>query len=255
MIRTLIIEDEQLAANKLERLLQKLPQRNEVVQRLTSIGEALPYLTVHLNEIDLIFMDIHLGDGNCFELFEHLNIEAPIIFTTAYDQYAIQAFQQNSIAYLLKPVTMEGLIKAVEKYEKFYHTKPQSSAVDYEQLAALFQAKVKVKERFLVSVGSKIRTVETANIAYFFSEQGNTFLITTNGNIYDINYTLEKLMPTLDDDIFYRVNRKIIVHIQAIQEAYQFSKSKLRLELYPKAKFEVFVPLDRVVAFKKWMGR
>ncbi len=256
MIRTLIIEDEKLAANKLERLLGKLTQSFQVVKRLTSLAEAIPYLSTNLEGVDLIFLDIHLGDGNCFEIFEKLDIEIPIIFTTAYDQYAIQAFQQNSVDYLLKPVTQDALAKAIEKYEKYFDKKNQTPlSIYYKEISELFQPKITPKKRFVVYVGAKIRSVNIEEVAYFYSEQGSTYLTTFEGKTYDINYTLEKLTPTLDSSTFYRINRKVIVQIEAIKEAYQFSKSKLKLELQPKSKFDVFVPLDKVVAFKNWLGR
>ncbi|MEL7121893.1 MAG: LytTR family DNA-binding domain-containing protein, partial [Bacteroidota bacterium] len=187
-------------------------------------------------------------------IFEHLEIETPIVFTTAYNQYAIQAFQQNSVDYLLKPITQETLNKAVSKFEKYFlnSAKPE---IDYQRLASQIQSGSTSRNRFIVYVGAKIYSIHIDEIAYFFSEQGNTFLKCLNGNTYSINYSLEKLINSLDLALFYRVNRKMIVHIQAIKSAYQYSKSKLKVELNPDSNFDVFVPLDKVVSFKEWLGK
>ncbi|MEM1118858.1 MAG: LytTR family DNA-binding domain-containing protein [Bacteroidota bacterium] len=257
MIKTVIIEDEVLTANKLERLLRNSNSDCHIVKRLTSLAETLPYLQQNAAAIDLIFMDIHLGDGSSFELFDQMEIETPIIFTTAYDQYAIRAFQQNSIDYLLKPISKEGVERALEKFEKYFNQSnlATSSSFDYQQLKAIFQEKPPFKDRFIVSVNDKIRSVNTNDIAFFFSLQGTTYLTTFSERTYDINYTLENLTPLLDDNLFFRVNRKIIVQIGAVHEAIQFSERKLKLELQPAARFEVLIPKERQQAFKSWLGR
>ncbi|MEL7220296.1 MAG: LytTR family DNA-binding domain-containing protein [Bacteroidota bacterium] len=253
MTRTLIIEDEPLAVRKLERLLEKSSPSLLVFKRLGSVTEAVQYLTRHASEVDLIFLDIHLGDGNCFEIFNQLDIEIPIIFTTAYDQYAIEAFQQNSVDYLLKPVTEASLSKAITKFEK-YHNSTSFAKINYQELANYFKPAVVARRRFIVSAGTKIRSIALKEVAYFYSNQGNTYLTTTTDRSYDINFTLDKLLPTLDGNSFYRVNRKMIVNIQAIKEAITISRNKLRLTIKPTPKFDVFVSADRAVAFKRWLG-
>ncbi|MEM1215639.1 MAG: LytTR family DNA-binding domain-containing protein [Bacteroidota bacterium] len=251
MIRVLIIEDELLAANKLRRLLDGITQPVvSVVAHLSSLAEAVTYLSKHTQQVDLLLLDIHLGDGNCFELFTRLHLEMPVIFTTAYDQYAIQSFQHNSVDYLLKPVTQEALQKALDKYQRYF-TGSTTFSVDYTALAAHFG---QTPRRFVVSAGAKIRSVNLSDVAYFFSDDGNTFLTTKDGRTYDINFTLERLLPTLDQTQFYRINRKVIVHIDAVEEARQLSKSRLRLTLQPPPRFEVFVSSDKSVAFKQWLG-
>jgi DNA-binding LytR/AlgR family response regulator len=253
MIRALIIEDEALAINRLKRLLEKCIPEVQVVHQLGTIVEAVNYLSKQQSELDLIFLDIHLSDGSSFEIFEQMKVQVPIIFTTAYDQYALQAFKQNSIDYLLKPIAQEELEVSLQK---FNHWNRQSNQpIDYQQLANWMQQnQARLKERFLVQVGAKLRTIEVEQVAYFYSEQGSTFLVTNEGKKYAINFTLEKLVQQLSDQQFYRVNRKIIVQLKAIEEAYFFSKTRLQLRLSPAPKFDVFVPIDRLVEFKNWMS-
>lgn len=254
MIRTLIIEDESLAASRLKRLLKKIDSNIEVAQQVESLTNAVTYLTKNQTDLDLIFLDIHLSDGSSFEIFEHVEVETPIIFTTAYDQYAIQAFKQNSIDYLLKPIAESQLQNSINKYKKRFQTNG-TTAIDYNLLAQLVQPnKSEYKKRFLVYVGSKIRSVAVEEIAFFYAAQGANFMNTHKGKIYDVNYTLEKLTHLIDPDQFYRVNRKFIVHINAIQQAYQYSRNRLKLDIKPQPSFDVFVPLDRIAAFKRWFS-
>ncbi|MEL7249871.1 MAG: response regulator transcription factor [Bacteroidota bacterium] len=253
MTRTILVEDEHLAARKLMRLLEKCAPTITVVKRLESVAETVAYLAKNMQEVDLIFLDIHLGDGNCFEIFEQIKLETPIILTTAYDQYAIQAFQQNSVDYLLKPVTEEALSRAIAKFQK-YHQETSFTPVDYQALANYFHPLIAARHRFIVSAGAKIRSVPVEDVAYFYSNQGSTYLTTTTDRTYDINFTLEKLLPTLDPASFYRVNRKVIVNIQAIKEAVSVTRSRLRLSVLPTPKFDIFIPMDRCVNFKQWLG-
>lgn len=255
MIRTLIIEDETLAANRLKRLLKNIDPNIEIIQSIESLTNAVNYLSENQKKVDLIFLDIHLSDGSSFEIFEEIQVEIPIIFTTAYDKYAIQAFKQNSVDYLLKPISESQLQNSVEKYKKLFQTN-KTTTFDYNEIAQLLQPdQPNYKKRFLVYVGSKIRSIAVEEIAFFYAEQGAIFFHTYQGKTYDINYTLEKLTHLVDLEQFYRVNRKFIVHINAIQEAYQFSRNRLKLNLDPKPNFDVFVPLDRIAAFKRWFSR
>ncbi|MEM1326290.1 MAG: LytTR family DNA-binding domain-containing protein [Bacteroidota bacterium] len=256
MIRTIIIEDEELAVNRLKRLLQQTAPELEVVDSLSDVVTAIAYLSNHQEKLDLIFLDIHLADGSSFDIFEQIEIQVPIIFTTAYDQYALKAFKQNSVDYLLKPIGQQELKASIDKFRK-WHTQGEvpTQIIDYQQLATIVQQQTTPsKQRFLVHVGAKIRAIETKDIAYFYSEQGSTFLTTYQGQTYDVSYTLEKLITQLPTDQFYRVNRKIIVQLSAIQEAYYFSSTRLKLQLKPPPSFDVFVPIDRLVEFKNWMS-
>lgn len=255
MIRTIIIEDESLATTRLKRLLSKIEPQIEVLQELESLTTAISYLTRHQEELDLIFLDIHLSDGSSFEIFEHLKIDVPIIFTTAYDQYAIQAFKQNSVDYLLKPIGEEDLRNSIEKYKNIFHSNQGKSTIDYNLISQLLQPEsVAYKKRFLVYVGAKIRSIKVEDIAYFYAEQGANFLVTHQGKTYDTNYTLERLSTLLEPALFYRANRKFIINIQSVAEAYQYSRNRLKIEVQPKSPFDIFVPLDRISAFKRWLS-
>jgi len=255
MLQTVIIEDEILATNRLKRLLGSLDMEIEVVKEIDTLANAVPYLAKNQSEIDLIFLDIHLADGNSFDIFEQVEIEKPIIFTTAYDQYAIQAFKQNSVDYLLKPITEDDLKRSLKKYQKVFQNQAIEK-LDYKSLAKMLQTpEEEYKKRFLVHVGAKIRSVNVEDIAFFYADHGATFFTTFDGKTYDINYSLERLTHLLDPATYYRASRKCIVHIGSIQEAYQFSRHKLKLMLQPEPKFDVFIPLDRIAEFKQWFSQ
>ncbi|MEM9886294.1 MAG: LytTR family DNA-binding domain-containing protein [Bacteroidota bacterium] len=256
MIRALIIEDEILAINRLKRLLEKSVYDVQIVHQLGTISAVVDYLANHPSNLDLIFLDIHLSDGSSFSIFEQIEVQIPIIFTTAYDQYALQAFKQNSIDYLLKPIGQQELAASLSKFQKWFsQANTSQQSIDYQKLANSIQSSsAHYKQRFLVQTGAKIKTIDRAEIAYMYSEQGYTFLTTHEGQTYDWSDSLEKLTQQLPPDQFYRVNRKIIVQLNAIQEAYYFSPTRLKLNLVPPTAFDVFVPIDRLVAFKNWMG-
>ncbi|MEN0004338.1 MAG: LytTR family DNA-binding domain-containing protein [Bacteroidota bacterium] len=256
MIKAIIIEDEDLSAKRLVRLLGELRTDVQLVQRLESVDDTVHYLRNHQHEIDLIFLDIHLSDGHSFEVFNQVDIDLPIIFTTAYDKYALQAFRQTSIDYLMKPLQAEDVSRALEKFDRLFHKRTEEEIPDYlTLLQALKPAKTDLKKRFLVQVGAKMRSVAIEEVHLFYAENKACFLITNEGRRYDINYTLEKLMQQLDETQFFRLNRKVIAHIQSIQEVYQFSKSRFRVTLTHSPGFDIFISLERMGAFKKWMNQ
>ena len=251
MTKAIIIEDEKLAAQKLLKMLSEIDPEINIIGIIGSIEEAVSFLSN--NTPDLIFLDIHLSDGPCFNIFDQVEVEAPIIFTTAYDQYAIKAFKQNSIDYLLKPISEEELINSIEKFKKV--SKNTKSDIDFNRIAALLHAKKDLQKRFMVYAGSKILPVNTEDIAYFFAESKAVFLATFSNRTFPINYSLENVLNVLDEDVFYRINRKIIVNIKAIKEVSQYSKSKLKVTLEPSPSFEAFVPLEKITAFKRWLNK
>lgn len=254
-MRVVIIEDEPLAVSRLEKMLLEIDSEMEVIAKAESIEQSLQLFNEYKEQIDLIFMDIHLSDGNSFELFETVEIEIPIIFTTAYNQYALEAFKQNSVDYLLKPIKQEQLENALEKFKK-YHQQDNDWAAHYFKLASPLQSpeKQEYRKRFMVYSGQKIKSVKTEDIAYCFAESKCVFMVTTTNNTYTLNYTIEKLEEVLPTDSFYRVNRKTIVAFNAIDEVIPYSKSKLKLELVPQSTFDVYVPLERIGKFKKWLN-
>ena len=256
MIRALLIEDESLLAARLARLLGKVAPEIEIQNQFESVAESVQFLQNHESEIDLIFLDIHLADGKSFEIFNQVEVKTPIIFTTAYDQYALQAFKQTSVDYLLKPIQEDDLAKAVKKFKTIFKKEKTETAPDYLALLQALQPEQKeLKERFIVYVGSKIRSVDVGDVEVIYSENKSTFILTKEGKRYDVNYALDKLIIVLDDRQFFRVNRKAILNISSIKEVHQFSKGKLKIDLKNSPGFDVFVSLERMTKFKKWLNR
>jgi len=250
MPRVIIIEDETLAALRLENMIRQCDESLEVVAKLPSIKAAVQWLKTQ-PQPDLIFMDIHLEDGSSFSIFEQTDVEAPVIFTTAYDAYTLQAFKVNSIDYLLKPINANELAFAIEQFRKLklssYHFQNQDTA-SIENLK-----KTTVKSRFLVTSGSKIISIPVEEIAYFYSEDKITFLHTTANSRYPIDYSLDKLMPLLHSDCFFRINRKFIISMGAIEGIFKISTNRLKINLQPTYNEPVYVSFDKYSTFKNWL--
>ena len=246
-MKVLIIEDEDAAARRLQKLIKEIDPSIEVASQLDSIESVLNWLDD--NKLpDLVFMDIHLADGSSFEIFQHVKVEKPVIFTTAYDQYAIQAFKVNSVDYLLKPLKKAELEQAIQKYYKWH----EKSSVDYNELARAIQGD-QYNKRFLIRIGQSIRVVEMKDAAYFYTENKITFIITKEGKRYPLDQSLEKLEEILDPQAFFRINRQFIVGIDAIREMYAYSKSRVKVALNPPCEMETIVSTERSPHFKKWL--
>jgi len=251
-MRALIIEDESLTARRLETLLQTLEPGMQIAAVLPSVAESVQWLRQH-EAPDLVFMDIHLEDDLCFKIFELAPLKSPVIFTTAYDEYMIKAFKVNSVDYLLKPVNPEELKGALEK---FHSIRQHQVTPDLDTLLRYIgQRTPEYKSRFMITVGSRIRSVEVAEIAYFYSQDKLTFLVTRDAQHLPIDFSLDKLTGLLDPAHFFRISRQYLVSFPAIQTVHAYYKGKYRLELNPKAKAEVFVSGDRMADFKEWLGR
>ena len=251
-MKTVIIEDEKLAADRLEELIQDIDPDVEILAKLESIAESVQWLKI--NKPDLIFMDIKLSDGLSFSIFEHIQVDVPVIFTTAYDQYAIKAFQINSVDYLLKPVRKEELRKSLQKYRKL-RSLFQS---DLSQLLNALQNKTNsYKKRFVIQYGERIFKVECKDIAYFYAMEKSVFLTTFQKQNYTIDYTLTQLEELLDSDDFFRINRKMIIHYDAIQNMYAFSRSRTKIDLNPPnpKNVDALVSVERAQRFRKWIDK
>jgi len=248
-----IIEDEDRTARQLERLLKKYDPAIQVLVQLPSIKKAVEWFDQY-PQPDLVFMDIHLEDGLAFSIFEQVRLAVPVIFTTAYDDYMLKAFKVNSIDYLLKPIEFEELTAAIEKFKSL---RTQPAMPDLNALFALIPKpqSPSFKERFMVNIGTKIHSVEVANIAYFHSEEKATFLVTKTGQMLPIEQSLDQVTPLLNPSHFFRVNRQFIVARSALQTIHAYSAGKLKLDLYPVSKHEVFVSTRRLSEFKDWLGR
>lgn len=258
-MNVVIIEDENLTAKRLESMLYKYDPTLSVLTRLPSVAEAVEWFNAEHAPVDLVFMDIHLEDDLGFRIFEQANLSTPVIFTTAYDEYMIQAFKVNSIDYLLKPINYNELVAAIEKFKALKQQFGQTSqaAPDLETILNLLgkSKQTDYKDRFMITVGTKIRSIETADVAYFYLEEKVVFLVTKEGLSLPIDYSLEKLTQLLNPRQFFRISRQFLVSLQAIQTIHTFSAGKLKLDVLPKTKQDVFVSGDRMTEFKEWLGK
>jgi len=249
--KVLIIEDEKPAQEHLKRLICSIDENIIILDVLDSIEASIIWLSKY--EADLIFMDIHLTDGTSFHIFEKVNVKCPIVFTTAYDEFALRAFKVNSIDYLLKPIDIEDVRNSLEKYNRL------QSVQDKNNLASLIQAfhskKEKYQDRFLVHRGERLMSIDVSQIAYFEGEDRYVYLIKNDGSRYIIDYRLSDLEHLLDPDKWFRVNRSFICHIECITSIVQVSKSRIKLELLPKAKREIIISSENSQTFKDWLGR
>jgi len=253
-MRVVIIEDEQLTAQRLESMLHKYDASIEIAETIPSVAEAVDWFKSNPDP-DLAFMDIHLEDGQCFSIFESINLEVPVIFTTVYDEYTIKAFKVNSVDYLMKPLNYEELVQAIEKYKRIYvHSEEETHNIE-TLLQSLHKKEPEYKDRFLVSIGSRLRTIETNEINYFYSAEKITFLVTKDNQRFPVDYSLDKLALVLNPKEYYRINRQMMVKLSAIFNMHVYPKGRIKLELLPAMKEDVFVSLDKVVEFKDWLGR
>lgn len=251
MIRVIIIEDEKPAARRLQRMLAKLGIETQIM--LHSVAEAVDWFNNNQHP-DLIFLDIQLSDGLSFEIFEHINTDSAIIFTTAYDEYALKAFKLNSIDYLLKPIDEDELEAAITK---FNNTQKQSSNFDVSELRSLLTQSTNSKNyktRFTAQIGQHLKLVEIADVACFFSENKATYIHCNSGRNYPIDIPLEQLEEDLDPDKFYRINRKCILNINAIKDIVSYTNSRLEVKLENFNEFQLIVSRERVRDFKTWLN-
>jgi DNA-binding LytR/AlgR family response regulator len=255
-----VIEDELLTAQRLVSLVKKYDPSIEVLAQISSVTEAISRLTADkINSIDLIFMDIHLEDGDSFQIINTLNLTTPIIFTTAFDGYMIKAFKVNSIDYLLKPIGYDELAAALNKFKSLrsHNNETGSAQSDIKTLIQQLgrQNNPSYKDRFMVTVGTKIRSIKTDSVAYFYLEEKTVLLVTHDATILPIDYSLDKLMQIIDPKQFFRISRQFIVSLNSIHVVHSVSAGKFKLDLIPKTKHEVSVSGDRVSDFKEWLGK
>lgn len=249
--KVLIVEDEPLAQDHLQRLLRLIQPDIQVLDCLDSIAQSVAWL--QNRQSDLIFMDIHLADGLSFGIFEKIQVQTPVIFTTAYDEYALKAFKVNSIDYLLKPIDEDDLRAALHKFSQRIAASP---ALNLEQLLqAMQRPAVSWQERFLVHRGERLMSVLTEQIAYFEGEDRYVYLVKNDGSRYIVDYRLSDLESLLNPAHFFRLNRSFIAHFSAIQGMISMSKSRIKVELLPAARRPVIVSTESCQAFKEWLNR
>jgi len=246
----LIIEDEIPAAKQLTKMVAKCEPQARVLDTLDSVEGAVRWLGT-FPAPDLIFMDIQIADGLSFDIFSRCQVTAPVIFTTAFDQYAVQAFKVNAVDYLLKPIDPDDLKTALERHRERRQMAP---TVDLQQLACFFQPATSYKERFLVKNGQQMNFLLSHEIAYFLSSDGLTQAFTDGGKKYFIDHTLEELERLLDPRQFFRISRGLTVRLEAIRKIHPHLNGRLKLELQPKPAEEVFVSRERAGEFKIWLG-
>jgi DNA-binding LytR/AlgR family response regulator len=255
-MNAIIIEDEKLIAEELIHTLRTVEPDITVIQVLPSIKTAKNYFMQHAVP-DLLFMDIRLGDGLSFEILESFTLDCPIIFTTAYEEYAIQAFRANGIDYLLKPVQEDELQRAINKIKKMKGD--IAPPIDLQQLATYFMtgnaARLPFKERFVIHAHSKWVPIETSDIAVFYKDQLN-YLYTFNGekHIYD-NVPIEEIEDVLDPKLYFRANRQTLIHIKSIQEVKPYGNQKLMVLLKAPLKMEIDISREKAPVFKKWVDQ
>lgn len=251
-MKAIIIEDEPRAANRLKNLIQEVDSSIIVLDVLESISDGLTYLKSNSN-IDLIFSDIQLADGLSFEIYNQLATVPPIIFTTAYDQYAIKAFKNNGIDYLLKPIEKMELQEALSKLKKL------STPTINPDILALLSNQINTqsnnyRERFMIKVGQHIKSVSTANIQAFYSMDKATYLLTNDGRNYIVDFSLDQLEERLNPKVFFRINRKFILNINASIEITSWTNSRLKIDLAGYSQEMIVVARNRTKEFKRWLG-
>jgi DNA-binding LytR/AlgR family response regulator len=252
-MRVIIIEDETPAANRLAKMLQEADDETEIVKRIDSVESAVKYLDTADN-IDLIFMDIQLADGLSFDIFQQTKVKAPVIFTTAFDQYTLKAFKVNSIDYLLKPIDENELGQAVEKFRKLYQSKENGFSEKILKMVQEMNAN-RFKERLLIRRGQQLSYLKTGSAAYCFADGKLCYAVDFTGNKFLLETNLSQLEEQMDPGKFFRVNRHLLVNIEAISKVHTWMGGRLKLELKPTAGIDTVVSRERVNAFKEWLGQ
>ena len=259
-MHVLIIEDEKPAAKRLASLLQQYDDTLVVLDQLDTVKKAVRWFTEH-KAPDLTFMDIQLADGLSFAIFEQVTVTSPIIFTTAYDQYAVQAFKVNSVDYLLKPIGPEELASAISKFKQLHMSKATSgssasstAAMTHIQQAITMLTK-QYKARFVVKVGEHIKAIPIMEVLYFVSREKATFMQTRAGRRFIIDYSLEQVEAMVDPDRFFRISRQYIISFEAVSDIITYSSSRLKLILQHSDDTSVLVSRERVADFRQWLDR
>ncbi len=249
-MRTIIIEDEEYAARRLENMIRECAPDIQIVNKLSSVQESVEWLRKN-EQPDLIFLDIQLEDDLSFAIFEQVQVRSKIIFTTAFDEYAIKAFKLNSIDYLLKPINQEELCRAIDKYRSW--SAETAPLIDAVMLRNLLRPQQIYRERFLVSVGDKLKSINVADIAFFFSTAGITFAVMHSKNQYSLDFSLDNLRDMLNPKDFFRVNRQFLVGLKSIEKVVVYPKSRLKIVLNPPTETDLFVSIDKAPEFKQWL--
>jgi len=249
-VRAVIIEDEEFAAKRLSQLIGELAPNIEVIAHLNSVESGSNWFTSN-TQPDLIFLDIQLNDGYGFDILDRIEDHPPVIFTTAYNEFAIRGFKYNGLDYLLKPIVKDDLKKALEKFKKNITRNSNSSTENLEHLKQLFHKEY--KHRFMVKVGNMFKSFNVEDIAYFKSHEGMICLYTHTGQTYPIEYTIDQLENILNPIHFFRINRKFMISVKSVAEIHSYFNSRLLLKILPKEEEQVIVSRERTTNFKRWL--
>lgn len=256
-LKVLIIEDELPAQRLLKETLQELDYEIEVIDCLNSIKTAVKWFENNQHP-EIVLLDIQLSDGLSFEIFKQVKIESMIIFITAYDDYVLQAFKVNSLDYLLKPIDKDELQAAFEKFQQYNKPFIQeiNSSIDFVELASLIKnEKSEYRKRFLIQSNESFFYLPIAQIALFYSIQGITLAVTFEKREYPINFSLENLKEQINPEVFFKVNRQMIINIESIKRVHSYFNTKLKLETQPTHSEDIIIGKDKAASFKKWLDR
>ncbi|MDH5398773.1 MAG: LytTR family DNA-binding domain-containing protein [Cyclobacteriaceae bacterium] len=253
-INVVIVEDENPAATRLQTVLKELRPAWKVLTVLDAVDAAVVWFSTHAHP-DLCFFDIQLSDGISFEIFDVVPLHKPVIFTTAYDEYALKAFKVNSIDYLLKPVAKKDLESALDKFEKYASLGGWGDDQVNKITSVSDALRQTYKKRFLVKIGEHIHSIQTRDILYFYSLEKATFCTTTEGKNYLLDYPLDRIETLIDPENYKRINRKYVIHLDAFEDIIAYSNSRLRLKLKHSDDRDVIVARERVKEFKDWLDK
>jgi two-component system LytT family response regulator len=253
MVNILILEDEDAAAKRLQKLISEMLPDADFLAIIPSVSDGIQWFSAHAAP-DLIFADIQLNDGTSFEIFKEVSVKSPVIFTTAFDAHALNAFKLNSVDYLLKPIKKDELKSALEKFKSIYHTGKNQYGDNLQQLVEALQKAPQFRQRFVLRIGEHMKIIEVPDIAYFYTEHKANFIVTKDGKRYLADNTLDQLEEMLDPKSFFRINRQFIISYASIGEMFTYSKSRVLLKLNPPSKLDTIVSTERSATFKAWLS-
>lgn len=251
-MNVLIFEDENHTALRLTQLLGKYDSEIKVLAVIGSVKQGIQWYRNNLLP-DLVFQDILLNDGDCFEIFEEVKVDTPVIFTTAYNEFALRSFNVNSIDYLVKPYDYKDIKKALDKFRNFREMflPPESDLVK----KIVFPEKPEIKKRFLVKLGDRYRSIKSEDIAWFVFDDGLTFAVTFENARFPVNYSIDQLSALLEPALFFQVNRKYLVNIESIRNIHTWFNSRFKIEIVPATEEDIIVSRERAKEFKLWLDR
>ncbi|HQW26907.1 MAG TPA: LytTR family DNA-binding domain-containing protein [Saprospiraceae bacterium] len=250
----LIVEDEALSARRLKTMVTEMDPTYRVLDITESVRKTVQWLQSHPSP-DLMLMDIELTDGKSFDIFEQITVKCPVIFVTAYDEYAIKAFKVNSIDYLLKPIKLEELARSMDKLRQLQQQYTQGSGgLNIQSLLQAFEKHASYRERFLIKQADRLLPIETTDIAYFQTSEKVNYIHTFDNNTYAIDQPLDEIEKTLDPKKFFRANRQFIVSAAAVEKIHFWFSSKLKVDLRPKSSEDVMISREKAMAFRTWLG-